>query len=96
MVTNAVRHARVPFGREIETRFLPTGRPVPDGLRIEVHDASAQRPRHRATELDACDGRGLLIVDALADAWGVSDRVGVGKLVWAVRRPADGGGRRDA
>ncbi|MFE3587402.1 ATP-binding protein [Streptomyces niveus] len=67
LVTNAVRHARVPSGREIETRFLPMGRPVPDGLRIEVHDA-----------------------------WGVSDRVGVGKLVWAVWRPADGGGRRGA
>lgn len=94
LVTNSVRHARVPSGREIETRFLPTGLPVPDGLRIEVHDASAQRPCRRAGELDACDGRGLLIVDAPADAWGVSDRVGVGKLVWAVWRPADGGDGR--
>ncbi|MFE4608112.1 ATP-binding protein [Streptomyces niveus] len=93
LVTNAVRHARVPSGREIETRFLPMGYPAPDGLRIEVHDASTQRPRRRAAELDACDGRGLLIVDALANAWGVSDRVGVGKLVWAVWRPADGRGR---
>lgn len=66
---------------------------APGGLRIEVHDASAQRPRRRAGELDAGDGRGLLIVDAPADAWGVSDRVGVGKLVWAVWRPADDGGR---
>lgn len=96
LVTNAVRHARVPTGREIETRFLPSGLPAPDGLRIEVHDASALRPYRRTEDPDACDGRGLPIVDALADAWGVSDRAGVGKMVWAVwRSPGseDGGGR---
>ncbi|WP_405442072.1 ATP-binding protein [Streptomyces niveus] len=91
LVTNAVRHARVPSGREIETRFMPMGLPEPDGLRIEVHDASALRPLVRTGDPGACDGRGLVIVDALADAWGVSDRVGVGKLVWAAWRPADGG-----
>ncbi|MFJ6821781.1 ATP-binding protein [Streptomyces niveus] len=75
LVTNAVRHARVPSGREIETRFLPMVPPKPSGLRIEVHDTSALRPRLRAAEPDACDGRGLLLVDALADEWGVADRV---------------------
>ena len=34
-VTNAVRHAHVSPGREIETRFQLAG----DDLRIEVHDA---------------------------------------------------------
>ncbi|MGW2511906.1 hypothetical protein ACWC0A_21330 [Streptomyces scopuliridis] len=29
------------------------------------------------------EGRGLVIVDALADQWGVSERGGVGKVVWA-------------
>ncbi|MEV0775582.1 ATP-binding protein [Streptomyces sp. NPDC050433] len=91
LVTNAVVHARVPAGREIETRFLPTGRPVPDGLRIEVHDASDRRPHVRTGYLDTCDGRGLVIVNTLADAWGVSDRVGVGKLVWALWRSASDG-----
>ncbi|TFI28044.1 MULTISPECIES: ATP-binding protein [Streptomyces] len=100
LVTNAVRHARVPSGREIETRFLPMVPPKPSGLRIEVHDTSALRPRLRAAEPDACDGRGLLLVDALADEWGVADRVGVGKLVWALWRPTTdgvehGGGRCD-
>ncbi|MFD3519205.1 ATP-binding protein [Streptomyces sp. NPDC058653] len=94
LVTNAVLHARVPAGREIETRFLPTGFPVPDGLRIEVHDASALRPYRRKDDPDACDGRGLPIVDALADAWGVSERDGVGKLVWALWRSPETEGRQ--
>ncbi|WP_233518212.1 ATP-binding protein [Streptomyces corynorhini] len=79
LVTNAVRHARVPVGREIETRYLA----VPEGLRLEVHDASSERPRLQRAAPGACGGRGLVIVDALADRWGVADRAGVGKLVWA-------------
>ncbi|MFE3829905.1 ATP-binding protein [Streptomyces sp. NPDC059092] len=80
LLTNAARHARVSPGREIETRYL-TG---PHGLRIEVHDASREQPRPQAPELDACEGRGLVIVEALADQWGVSEREGgVGKVVWA-------------
>lgn len=95
LVTNAVRHAHVPSGREIETRFLPMGLPEPGGLRIEVHDASAVRPCRRVAGIDACGGRGLLIVDALADEWGVCDRVGVGKQVWALWRPVEVGRSSD-
>jgi hypothetical protein len=32
---------------------------------------------------DEDHGRGLLLVDALAARWGVTDRVGPGKTVWA-------------
>ncbi|MFI6702173.1 ATP-binding protein [Streptomyces sp. NPDC050509] len=80
LLTNAARHARVSPGREIETRYVrrPCG-----GLRIEVHDASSERPRRRTPELDATDGRGLVIVDALADVWGVGERNGPGKVLWA-------------
>ncbi|MEV6422353.1 ATP-binding protein [Streptomyces sp. NPDC051662] len=83
LLTNAVRHARVSPGREIETRYLPVHLPAPHGLRIEVHDACPVHPARRTGNVDACDGRGLVIVDALADEWGVADRVGVGKMVWA-------------
>ncbi|MFJ2110369.1 MULTISPECIES: ATP-binding protein [unclassified Streptomyces] len=83
LVTNAVRHAHVPPGREVETRFLA----VPGGgVRIEVHDACAVRPEAREADAGACDGRGLVIVAALAESWGVADRTGVGKVVWAVVR----------
>ncbi|RYJ26935.1 putative regulatory protein [Streptomyces sp. L-9-10] len=79
LLTNAARHARVSPGREIETRYVPR----PDGLRIEVHDASYEQPRPRVPAPDACDGRGLVLVEALADVWGVSERNGPGKMVWA-------------
>ncbi|MEW1721556.1 ATP-binding protein [Streptomyces sp. NPDC093109] len=82
LVTNAVRHAHVPPGREIETRFLA----VPEGVRLEVHDACSVRPEARRGPSGAVDGRGLVLVEALADAWGVADRDGVGKAVWAVLR----------
>ncbi|MFE4913635.1 ATP-binding protein [Streptomyces sp. NPDC056652] len=79
LLTNAGRHARVSPGREIETRYVAESA----GLRIEVHDASSDKPEQRMPDLDACDGRGLVLVAALADRWGVSDRNGPGKVVWA-------------
>ncbi|MFE4590179.1 ATP-binding protein [Streptomyces laurentii] len=78
LLTNAVRHARTP-GREIETRFLL----LPGRLRIEVHDSSEQRPLMALPETGAVGGWGLPLVDTLSEVWGVSDRQGPGKLVWA-------------
>ncbi|NUK48830.1 ATP-binding protein [Streptomyces lunaelactis] len=88
LVTNAVRHAHVSPGREIETRFQLAG----DGLRIEVHDSSDVRPHMRASVSDSECGRGLVLVGVLADQWGVSERGGIGKSVWALMSvpPQDG------
>jgi hypothetical protein len=82
LLTNAVKHARSPRGRHIETRYEPT----PDGcLRIEVHDANETWPVLKAPAADAESGHGLGLVHALtAGRWGVSERQGVGKLIWAV------------
>ncbi|MFW6722202.1 ATP-binding protein [Streptomyces sp. MAR4 CNY-716] len=77
LLANAVVHARVPPGREIETRFIPMG----TGVRIEVHDASDERPVLRAP--DESGGFGLQLVDRLSTRWGVEERDGVGKCVWA-------------
>ncbi|MDX3855388.1 ATP-binding protein [Streptomyces sp. AK02-01A] len=55
----------------------------PYGVRIEVDDASSGRPQQREPGADDCDGRGLLLVDALSDRWGVSARPGIGKRVWS-------------
>ncbi|MEX0171904.1 ATP-binding protein [Streptomyces sp. LMG1-1-1.1] len=78
LLTNAVRHGRV-RGREIETRFAR----VSGTLRIEVHDASERRPLMALPECGADGGWGLPLVDVLASKWGVCDRRGAGKLVWA-------------
>lgn len=79
LVTNAVRHARVPQGREIGALFALRD----DVLRVEVADASNVAPTPRTPDKDDAGGRGLLLVSTMADDWGVSPREGVGKVVWA-------------
>ncbi|MFH8386897.1 ATP-binding protein [Kitasatospora sp. NPDC018058] len=87
LVSNAVQHARVP-GRLIFVRFEME----PGLLRIEVHDASQRIPTMRTTGDEDESGRGLRLVDQLAKEWGVRPREGgVGKSVWALVAPADGG-----
>ncbi|UWE09574.1 ATP-binding protein [Actinacidiphila bryophytorum] len=88
LVTNAVQYAHGPEDVLVETRFerLPGG-----DLRIEVHDANADKPELRPLSADAESGRGLALVDALTGGrWGVSGREGVGKVVWAECAADDG------
>ncbi|CAG6396141.1 ATP-binding protein [Streptomyces cocklensis] len=81
LLTNAVRYARTPAGRLVETRLERT----PDGIRIEVHDANDRLPQMQRAADDDEGGRGLALVDVLTERrWGVSSRQGVGKLVWAL------------
>ena len=59
-------------------------------IRVEVHDSGDGEPGVRVP--DGESGRGLVIVHALADRWGVGERV-PGKIVWCefdVRAPAAG------
>lgn len=54
----------------------------PRGLRVEVRDFAGRRPRLRGPDTDdGTHGRGLILVQSLADAWGVRPH-GVGKAVW--------------
>ncbi|MDH6627878.1 anti-sigma regulatory factor (Ser/Thr protein kinase) [Streptomyces sp. LBL] len=84
LASNAVLHARVP-GRDFALRLEHRT----DALRIEVADArgdrhvAAQLPAAGATDPTTDHGRGLVIVDVLASRWGVNDRPGPGKVVWA-------------
>ncbi|SDP71049.1 Serine phosphatase RsbU, regulator of sigma subunit [Streptomyces sp. cf386] len=81
MVANAVRFA----SRPIVLRLLRT-----DVLRCEVEDDSPIVPRMRHARLSDEGGRGLFLVDQLAQRWGVT-RVSTGKVVWFEHRlPADG------
>ncbi|MEU0335824.1 ATP-binding protein [Streptomyces sp. NPDC006193] len=86
LCANAVRHGRVP-GRDFHVRLAAEA----DGtrLRVEVSDTRAERRPPvavpTAPDADAESGRGLVLVTALADDWGVTDRRrGPGKTVWAV------------
>ncbi|WP_371750096.1 ATP-binding protein [Streptomyces sp. NBC_01283] len=76
LATNALLHG-VPAGRGFRL-CLSHGSDV---LRVEVHDSGDGWPRF-VGEGDADEsGRGLLLVAALADKWGVMER-DPGKIVW--------------
>ncbi|MEU0130551.1 ATP-binding protein [Streptomyces sp. NPDC006289] len=80
LTTNAVLHGRVP-GRDFA---LLLRRDDDRGvIRIEVSDTHPGRPAHVVPTSEADHGRGLVLVDALTVRWGVRDRVGPGKTVWA-------------
>ncbi|HEY3480351.1 MULTISPECIES: ATP-binding protein [Amycolatopsis] len=49
---------------------------------IEVDDPERGRPKVRPPDFDRARGRGMLLVDRLADDWGVHEH-SVGKTVWA-------------
>ncbi|MFD8782244.1 ATP-binding protein [Kitasatospora sp. NPDC059599] len=87
LFANAVQHADAPADRLIEVRFAV----VRDRLRLEVHDAGTGRPSLSTAPADAdaeC-GRGLFLVNALAERWGCCPRSGgIGKFVWALIAPA--------
>ncbi|MFJ8228570.1 ATP-binding protein [Streptomyces sp. NPDC094448] len=62
-----------------------------DGLiRVEVSDTRGERvPAPAAPNATAVAGRGLMIVEALAEDWGVRPSEGApGKIVWACLRPS--------
>jgi serine phosphatase RsbU (regulator of sigma subunit)/anti-sigma regulatory factor (Ser/Thr protein kinase) len=93
LVTNAVLHAAAPSELRLRVR---------DGrVRLEVHDPSPAVPVPRARDLGATNGRGMVLVDALADSWGVEVGDGLpdeGKTVWVELALAgsEGLGEREA
>lgn len=80
LMSNAVRHARSPAGRQIGVRIARY-----DGyLRVEVADANSARPEPRQAGSGDEEGRGLAIIAALAARWGCCPRPhGIGKATWA-------------
>ncbi|MEW2552479.1 ATP-binding protein [Streptomyces zhihengii] len=82
LTANAVRHGHVP-GRDFHVRLTLT-----EGIfRIEVTDTRAEKlppPTPPTPDAASESGRGLHLVGALADDWGVSPREAApGKTVWA-------------
>ncbi|MDH6489166.1 anti-sigma regulatory factor (Ser/Thr protein kinase) [Streptomyces sp. SAI-127] len=79
LAANAVTHGRVP-GRDFRLTLYVVG----DTLRIEVTDTRGDcLPRTEPPTSDAESGRGLMLVDALADRWGVAPGPRPRKTVWA-------------
>ncbi len=60
-------------------------------LHVSVTDASTEVPAPRAADPDSVSGRGMAIVDALADSWETHAQAG-GKTISACFRPP---GQRD-
>jgi anti-sigma regulatory factor (Ser/Thr protein kinase) len=74
LVTNAVLHARTELTLTLELRE--------DRVRISVKDRSQAPATLRHYRPDTLTGRGLGVVAALSDTWGVSAAAD-GKVVWA-------------
>ncbi|MEU8585722.1 ATP-binding protein [Streptomyces sp. NPDC048664] len=84
LATNALLHG-VPPGRQ----FLVFLRYDGTLLRLEVHDSGPGTPRLADQADESERGRGLLLVAALADKWGVGERA-LGKVVWCEFASAPG------
>lgn len=74
LVTNAVTHAA--SDARLELRLAP------GVLRIEVTDNGSGAPEPQGIDVTRPSGRGLLLVSAMAVAWGI-DPAPQGKVVWA-------------
>ncbi|MFJ4189143.1 ATP-binding protein [Kitasatospora sp. NPDC089509] len=85
LFANAVQHSAAPDDRLVEVRFALVG----NRLRLEVHDAGTGRPSVRSATPDDEHGRGLFLVNELAERWGCCPRAGgIGKFVWALIAPS--------
>ncbi|RFU85006.1 ATP-binding protein [Streptomyces triticagri] len=96
LVTNALVHsgddARLtasvgPRGLHVEVRDYGAGAPRPPDATTTAH--GGQDPAPAADEAPGTSGRGLLLVQSLADAWGIRAHE-VGKSVWFDLGPASG------
>ncbi len=74
LVTNAIVHV----GCKSQLFIRAAGGVV----RVEVTDPDDRLPSMGAASTDALKGRGLIIVNGLASAWGVERAAAGGKTVW--------------
>ncbi|MFB6504465.1 MULTISPECIES: ATP-binding protein [unclassified Streptomyces] len=77
LVTNAVVHTGCPA----VLRMLFGSAGGSGTVRVEVADASCRPPQQRHAEGEDTNGRGLELVDGLADRWGWQPE-GAGKRIW--------------
>lgn len=73
LATNCVQHAQTSFELTITEKR--------GQVRIEVRDTGRGHPVPRSPTPSERTGRGLLIVEAMSDSWGI-DHSASGKTVW--------------
>jgi anti-sigma regulatory factor (Ser/Thr protein kinase) len=74
LATNAVLHARSDF----RIRLIA----YEERVRVEVTDQNTRLPSFAVVPEDAYSGRGLMLVQASAAAWGVEAHSEEGKTIW--------------
>lgn len=84
LVTNALLHART----AMTVRLVDEGGAV---VLLSVSDGSPQLPRGRQFSLESGTGRGLRLLDSMAESWGTDVTAG-GKTIWCRVRLGDGAG----
>ena len=81
LLSNALRHARPLPSGQIRVAWSRSG----DSVEVSVSDGGATtEPRRGRPALSSLGGRGLGIVEALAECWGVRHEDAGGTTVWAV------------
>jgi anti-sigma regulatory factor (Ser/Thr protein kinase) len=73
LATNCVQHAQTAFELAIDD--------AERHIRVEVRDTGQGRPVRQSPAPTDRTGRGLLIVEAMSDAWGIEPS-SAGKTVW--------------
>ena len=83
LVGNSIRHAGPLPGGVVRVAWRVREFAGGNAVEVRVTDGGAQNiPAPREAGPEELDGRGLTIVQALADRWGV-ERDGLGQCVWA-------------
>jgi anti-sigma regulatory factor (Ser/Thr protein kinase) len=83
LLSNALRHARPLETGQIRVAWSRHG----DSIEVAVSDGgAATEPRRSRPTLSSLGGRGLAIVETLAECWGVRHEGGGGTTVWAILR----------
>ncbi|WP_411144907.1 ATP-binding protein [Streptomyces sp. x-80] len=91
LATNAIRHAQSAGATEpTDSGSMGLGIivlglwPTDDGIILAVSDPDPRPPTPRPHDASATEGRGLVLIQAMADRWGYSPaQIPPGKIVWA-------------
>lgn len=76
LLTNVHRHAQPDKSCTVEIELLL------ERLTVSVHDHDPRMPTVREPSSSSTSGRGLALIAAVSESWGVRPRGGAGKVVW--------------